>query len=458
MRCRLPLAVVALVAAALGAPLAAAAPDGGADVVIAAGEPVSSFPLGIAFPVEVSSDEPVTEVHLLYRAALAETLNEAPVAIEPGSAVSAGYDLDLRDGSLPPGVEIRYRWRVTEADGDIAESPERGITWLDSRFAWTEIASPRVTVNAYNGDPAFNQAVLETAEATIDRLSAEFGAQLSEPVRIWVYNSREDFGGSLAPNSEPWVVGAAYPALGLINAVLPPGNTREMARVIPHEISHQVLHQATRNPFNQPPDWLEEGLASRAQLAGHEMLWRSVEAAALAGNLDSLRILNGEFPYDSSGALLAYGESMSAVSYIIDTYGEDAMSDLIAVLREGVTYDEAVERTLGIPLDQLSDDWQAQALEQARRELAELGPPAGGFTGDGPFAGLLASGALVVAAVVAVALTGSMLARRRRAGEDEDGDGEGFLAAPGMDLDPDPDAFPDPPTIRLPGSPNGARP
>lgn len=441
------LALLALLPAALAGLPAAAGPDGGAGVVIAAGEPVAVYPEGITFPVEITSDEPIAEVDLLYRPALRETLNEAPVAIEPGAAVSAAYDLDLRDGSLPPGVELRYRWRVTEQDGDTAESPEKGITWLDTRFDWTEISSPRVTVNAYNGDPAFNQAVLETAEATIDRLSAEFGAQMTRPVRIWVYNSRADFGGAMAPNSEPWVVGAAYAELGLINAVLPPGNTRELERVIPHEISHQVLGQATRNPFNKAPDWLDEGLASRAQGTGRELYWRSVEAAALAGKLDSLRTLNGEFPYDTGGALLAYGESLSAVTYIIDTYGEEKMSALIAVLREGVTYDDAVRRALGIPLDQLSDDWQAQALEQARRELAKLGPPAGGFTGDGPLAGLLASGALVLAAVAVVAVIG-VIVSRRRAGDPEDEDEEGSFPPPS----------PDSSAVRLPGSPNGAHP
>ena len=51
------------------------------------------------------------------------------------------------------------------------------------------------------------------------------------------------------------------PALHVIMAVLPPGNYDEVGRVVPHEISHQVLHQATDNPFSRPPQWLNEGLA-----------------------------------------------------------------------------------------------------------------------------------------------------------------------------------------------------
>lgn len=262
-------AIVMLLAGplAIAGPVAAEA-DGAAGVTIVSGEPVPQFPEGMSFPVEVTSDEEIVEVDLLYHPAFMETLNLGRVAAEPGMSISGTYDLDLRDGSIPPGIEIRYRWRVVEADGDIAESEEQGVTWLDTRFTWSEISSPRVTVNAYNGNPAYNQQVLEAAEATIDRLSEQFGAEMTRPIRIWVYNSREDFNGSLAPNSETWIVGAAYPWLGLINAVLPPGDMNELGRVIPHEISHQVLFQATKNPFNQPPGWLEEGLATLAQEGG----------------------------------------------------------------------------------------------------------------------------------------------------------------------------------------------
>jgi hypothetical protein len=455
-RWRLPIlstlaVAVSLLPAWFGGPAAAQTQsENAAGVVITAGDPVPQFPQGMTFPVDVTSDEEIAEIDLLYHPAFIDTLNLGKVEFEPGTSFSGAYDLDLRDGSIPPGVEIRYRWRVTEADGDIAESAERGVTWLDTRFQWTEISSPRVTVNAYNGDPAFNQQVLDSAEATIDRLSEQFGAETTKPIRIWVYNSREDFNGTLAPNSETWIVGAAYPWLGLINAVLPPGDEEELGRVIPHEISHQVLFQATKNPFNQPPGWLEEGLATLAQDGGQEMLWRAVEYAAGAGQLDDLAVLNGQFPYDSGDALLAYAQSMSVVSYILDTYGEEKMSELIAVFREGVTFDEAVQRSLGISLQQLSDDWQAQALEQAKRERDELDSPATAFTdpgsnGDSGIADLLASGALVMAVVVALGIAGLIRSRRNATQWDE--------------LDDDPSSGePARVTTHWQGSPNGAQP
>jgi hypothetical protein len=406
---------------------AGAIEDGAATIVVEAGAPVPEFPRGVTFPIEVTSDEEIVDIDLLYRPAFIETLNESSLAIEPGTAVTGAYELDLGDGSMPPGIDLLYRWRVTGADGDSVETAEQAVTWEDTRFAWEAIASPRVEVFAYNGDPAYNEAVLASAEATIDRLSERFGAEMTHPVRIWVYNSRDDFIGSLAPNSEPWIVGAAYPPLGLINAVLPPGDMAELGRVIPHEISHQVLYQATKNPFNQPPGWLEEGLATLAQEGGTINLWRTVQAAAREGRLDHLRVLGGQFPYDSADARLAYGESMSVVTYIIDTYGEEPLAALIAVLREGITYDDAVQRALGVSLDQLNDDWQAAAPAQADRELARLGAdaPAGGFTDfGGGAADLLASGALImgIAAILGVFAIIRVRRNARRAWDDLDDD------------------------------------
>lgn len=417
----------AALAALVALPLAASAADarstldGAADVVVAGTDPVVVFPDGISFPAEVSSDEEIAEISLLYRPEMIETLNEAPPDFEPGMAASVVHDLDLRDGSLPTGIDIVYHWRITEADGDVVETPERSVTWYDSRFTWETIESELVSVNYYDGNVGHAQAVLESADATVRKLAERFGAELTDPIRLWIYPSREDFNGSLAPNSEPWMVGAAYPWFGVIKAVLPPGDSGEIGRVVPHEISHQVLYQATKNPFNSAPAWLDEGLASLEQENGQDALWAAIVAAGEAGQLGHIRVLNGQFPYDTGEAMLAYAQSLSIVTYIIDTYGEEGLSKLIAVFREGVTYDEAVERALGVTMDELDAAWRAAAPEQARRQLNPVGGDNyAGIDLGGDDAALLASGGLVMAVVAVAAVVLGIRARRNvRQWEDE---------------------------------------
>jgi hypothetical protein len=404
-------------------------PEWTADAVeIAAGAPVVDFPNGIAFPVAISSDEPIAEIDLLYHAAFDETLTLSAADFDPGTAVDLTYELDLRDGALPAGLDLRWRWRVTEVDGDVAESPEQVLTWLDTRFSWQEVGDGLVTVHFYSGDEAFAREILAVAEETVARLSQRFGAEITEPLRIWVYGDRDDFLSAQAPNSEQWVAGAAYPWYGLIQAVLAPGDRAEVLRIIPHEVSHQVLHQATDNPFNGPPAWLDEGLATLEQGTGKEPMWMRLRAAAAEDRLPPLRTLNGQFPYDSEGALLAYAQSMAVVDYVIRTYGETGLSDLIAVFREGAAYDDALQQALGLTTDELDAAWRPGAVEQANRALAELGGDDGGAIGsvlsDGQ-AWLLASGSIVMGGAALAGLVVGWRAWRRS-----------------RDLEPDPEIEP----------------
>lgn len=400
---------------------------------IVAGEPVVDFPAGISFPVSVTSADPIAAIDLLYHAVGDETLTLTAADFDPGTSVDITYELDLRDGSLPAGLELGWRWRVTEADGDVAESDEQLLTWRDSRFDWTSVGDGPVTVYSYDNDPAYIDAVLATAEETVAQLGQQFDAELTKPLRIWVYPDRGDFLSAQAPNSEQWTAGAAYPWYGLIQAVLAPGDRAELARIVPHEVSHQVLFQATENPFNSPPAWMDEGLASLAQQTGTQPLWLRLRAAAEAGQLPPLRTLNGQFPYDTDGALLAYAQSMAVVSYVIDTYGETGLSKLIAAFRAGVTYDDALRQALGVTTDELDAAWRPGAVEQANRALAQLGGDdrdnAAGFVLSDWQAWLLASGSVVMGLFALLAVVAGWRAWRRS-----------------TSLQPDPDPDDDPPT------------
>ena len=104
---------------------------------------------------------------------------------------------------MPAGIDIEYRWRITEADGDVVETPEQTLSWVDDRYDWTPLSGPNVTVYTYNADPAFQQAILDSAERTVTSLAESYGTELKQPVRVWAYADKEDLYGALAPNSEP---------------------------------------------------------------------------------------------------------------------------------------------------------------------------------------------------------------------------------------------------------------
>lgn len=449
-------ALVLLVLAALLAPPAAALDDAGAPAAqpglaspaapavgaldVARNEATAVFPDGIVFALTATAPFPVERIELLYRPSGDETRRLAVPAlpVTTAAAVEVEHEVDLRAGDLPPGIDLRYSWRLIGAGGEAAETGEAEVLWRDDRFGWEEVAGERASVRVYAGGEGFGRRILEVTEREIARLEALYGSRLEAPVGVWVYASTEDLAGALRPNSEAWVAGAAYPRYGLILGVIGAGDEAEIGRVIPHEVSHLVLDRATANPFSEPPAWLGEGLAVLQEEGADGPYLAMVREAALAGELDPLRVLGGVFPYDQEGAQLAYAQSLSVVSYILDRYGEAGLARLIAAFREPVTVDEAVRRGLGIPLDRLDGEWRLALAEEAGAF------DAAGRSGEGPGLGVeealaIASGGLVMGLVAVLAVVVGVVAvrRARRSAFDEEGDEEGEGAHP-SDVTPSP--------------------
>ena len=424
-------AASALVRAQEAALIATAQAVPGLNVTV--NEATPQFPVGITFALQATTESPVKSVELLYHPPGIRTLSTELPAFPPGATeLDITHPIDLQAGQLPVGIDVIYRWRITDEDGNVSETPDQTTQYVDTRYDWTELEGPRVTVYTYDASPEFRQAILDSAEHTIDRLHNAYGIEPTQRIRVWAYPNKEDFYGSLAPNSDPWIAGEAQPALFLIRAILPPADMRELARVVPHEITHQVSYQVTQNPFNYPPLWLNEGLAVYWQENGRDRFYSYALDLAREGNIPPLRTLNGEFAYDSEGALNSYALSLSVVIYILDTFGDEGMTNLLEVFRQGVTYDEAVEQGLGITFEELDAGWRAYITEKAN-QLEASGSTVNYFGDEGPAAptssqdplGLIAeaSGTLIIGLVLLISLgagTVTLLRSRGRHRDDDD--------------------------------------
>jgi len=395
-------------------------------LTVAEDDATVEFPEGITFTLEADSTDSIANLELLYRAPGLETLSvELPPFAAGSTELDVEHPIDLRAGELPPGVDVQYRWRITEEDGDVVETPEQTISWFDDRYDWTPLSGPNVTVYTYDADPDFQQAILDAAERTITSLAESYGAEMEQPVRVWAYADKDHLYGALAPNSEPWIAGAAYPGLHVIMAVLPPGDYSEVERVVPHEISHQVLHQATENPFNSPPQWLDEGLATYWQESGRDRFYSYAMELAATGEVPPLRTLNGTFPYERDGATASYAFSLTAVMYILDTWGDEGMSNLLAAFPEGVTYEDAVQQGLGISFDELDRQWREDLIADAQQMVASGSTRFGGDDGASPWSTIgegiaLASGTVILGVVVLLAVIAGLVSwvRSRRHHDD----------------------------------------
>ncbi len=325
------------------------------------------FPAQITFQLETeSSDADIVAVTLLYGASRSEALTMAELSIEPARRVDLVHELDTQVYYFAPGTDISYRWLIRDAAGNELLTPIREFVYHDERFNWQSRSERNVTVYWYEGGDSFGEALIDTSTRTIERLQDEIGATVEEPVKIYVYANGNDMRSALESNEVEWVGGQARPALGLIVAAIAPGDLVEVSRIIPHELSHQVLHQAIENPYGGAPVWFDEGLAVHNQEVLDAGFPDLVNEAAIAGRLIPLEALASSFPADPQQAYLSYAQSHSVVEYLFATYGEERVTELVQAFAQAMPAEQAVPTVLGMSVDDLDAAWRESLPVEAR--------------------------------------------------------------------------------------------
>lgn len=331
--------------------------------------PIGHFPDEISFPVTAeSSAADVVNLELSYWVTGSPYTSSRWSTFAPAQRVEASYRLDTQVEHYLPGTEFHYYWTAVDAAGNSAVSPEYSFVYVDDRFPWQELTVERISVYWYEGEPSFAQTVMDTAQQALDRLEQDAGVEAVQQIKIFLYAGHSDLMSALGPNSPEWIGGQALPAMSLIVANLSPDDewTGEIGRMIPHELSHVVLYQATHNPYAGNPNWLEEGIAVHNQEVADADFPFYVEQAARDGTLIPLRALSASFPTDADLALLSYAESASVIEFILERYGEEGLSALVDIFAQGETAEAAVEQALGVTLEELDNAWRA-TLPQPER-------------------------------------------------------------------------------------------
>lgn len=378
------------------------------------------FPARITFDLTVASDgAPITAARLFYRPVAAEITSLAVAEVTAAQQVTIQQVVDMRANYLPPGLDLQYVWSLTDAAGNEFTTAPQTFLYQDDRFPWRVVSGGQVTVYYYAGDEAFGRDILATAQRTIVGLGTRFGVAGTRPVHIVVYGNNRDFAGSLPANSAEWIGGQAHPDLGLIVTGIAPegGNAAEIRRIVPHEVSHLLLYEATANPYGSVPHWLDEGLAVYNQETADSSLDALLTRAVSSGALLPTRALNSNFPLDPTAARLSYAESVSLVRFILARYGDAKLGELLRGFGAELSPDEALLRVFGFDTDGLDREWKASLDYAGDRPDATLMRDSDIGIVDRALAWL---GITVPAAVLmpllalALIIVGGLLIRRRR--------------------------------------------
>lgn len=337
-----------------------------AGITVTATDVNADFPSQIEFTVDAESHVDIVDARLCYRVNrmnYAEVVSEGWADFTPASRIEASWVWDMTNASLPPGAEVTYWWVIEDVDRNRFETAPQIMHFDDSRFTWHSLASSvgeggGMTLFWYTGGDSFARELMITCEEGLTELSQDIGTYPERPIKIYIYASSEDLQGAMIYSQE-WTGGVAFTDFGIIAISIPPSQLEWGERALVHELTHLVVHQATFSPYGQLPLWLDEGLATYSEGELDPDLRSSLNNAILEDELISVRSLCSPFSAYADKARLSYAQSYSLVEYLLDNYGQDKMLDLLTILKQGSTYDEALTEVYGFDINGLDASWRA---------------------------------------------------------------------------------------------------
>lgn len=322
----------------------------------------NAFPDALRFFITAASSEgDIRSATLFYRFRDSTNWTRQVVAVEPAAEVALAYEWDTSDVTTVPSSPIYYYWEVSDTAGNRQRSDETFVRYEDMRYAWQVLEDEHLAVWWHDRPPAFGQRVFDIAQRAFSEQQKLYGVAPEHQMRIIIYNEFEEFAGWHSFLNE-FIGGQAFPSLGITTQVVNAYASEErwLNDVIPHEISHLYLYQASYHPLSSVPAWLNEGLAQYNEFNPQaDDRLRTTQEKILDGELLPLWSLSASFGYDEEKFRFAYDEAYSAVTYLVDTYGEEGMIRLLAGYREGQSDDEAFGNAFGRTLDEFELDWLA---------------------------------------------------------------------------------------------------
>lgn len=331
------------------------------------------FPNTITFSARLQSGAAITAVTLEYgttQQTCGEVIAKAFPQFSPSDSVEVEWTWDMRQsGSLPPGASIWWRWHFTDESGNETVSERKTVTWLDSAHPWQTTSQGDLRVHWYGLDQSFAQDMLAAGVGGLEFNATQSGLTTEAPIDLYVYPNYEDMRDAIL--YEPsWTGGMAFSEHNIVIMGTSSGADTDWDRdTVVHELTHVLVGHLTFSCLGDVPTWLNEGLAvySEGELDAYSAT--QLDEAIRSNSLLSVRSLSVGFSEVADKASLSYSQSYSIVKFLIETRGQDKMTELLTSLRDGVPIDEALVAVYGFDVDGLEDAWR-ESIQAAPRTVS----------------------------------------------------------------------------------------
>lgn len=230
------------------------------------------------------------------------------------------------------------------------------------RFHWEVIHTDHFDVHYYGDTRETALDAARLAERSYAELAELFGYEVREPIPLLLYASHGHFAET---NITPSLISEGTGGVTELikrRVFLPfTGSYGELAHVLKHELVHafqidRLLGSGKSLLGSQvifPPLWVIEGMAefySIGRVDPNTEMW--LRDAALHGYLVDLRTLA------NVGDIRVYRFGQSVLAFIAQRYGIEKVGELWTRVMSQTPFEKAVERSLGMSVEDLSRKWQ----------------------------------------------------------------------------------------------------
>jgi hypothetical protein len=329
-------------------------------------ESVMDFPAKLSFVIEAKSSAEITTLELEYgipgMACSADVNIGIPEDFTPGKNVSATYTWNMVYGVSPVlGAKVWWDWHIVDSDGNEIRTEKQTVTWIDSIHDWKVLQSGNIFLHTYGDSEAHIQKTMASAEGARELLINSVGSWPDADINLYMFPSQEDMLNELygAPG---WIGGVnlgrhTYTIL-LIHH--PDPYDEYTQNTVRHELAHTANDSISEGCYGNIPTWLEEGLAQYSEAKGEmdDRTIRILDQYIYLDKLWSLQEISYAYPEIDGDPSLTYAEAFSVTKFIINTYGQEKVRELLQTFGKGYSIDMTLSLVLGMDLNGLEAVWR----------------------------------------------------------------------------------------------------
>jgi len=242
-------------------------------------------------------------------------------------------------------------------------------------FKWKYIQSEHFDVYYY-GDKNYELAVfsIKSLEASLKQLEEDLRHQITNRIRVIVYDSHNDFSQTnvvplpvdaegIGGVTDPWKNRITLPFMG---------DYGDFRRTLEHELVHAFMNDMfyggsvqsiiQNNIQLQFPMWFSEGIAEYEALGWDTNSDMFIRDAVINNYLPPLSRLSGYY---------AYRGGQSLWNYIAEEYGRGKIGEIFQNIKTTRSVEIGFRQSLGLSIEELSKRWQDALKKQYFPEVAE---------------------------------------------------------------------------------------